>query len=101
MPAAQPDGLQAKPENEQDLRPLKLPHVFQAARKPRIDVIAFNIQRRWRIWLPVARIPAEALKHELHHVALAVVRRRRVGEDEQFYWRHVICDLRAVRILES
>jgi hypothetical protein len=30
-------------------------------------------------------VTTEALEHELHHVALAVVRRRRMGEDEELH----------------
>ena len=78
----QPDGLQAKPENEQDLGPLKLAHVFQAAGEPRVDMITFNSPISPVFGGPSSRVPPKTLEHELHHVALAVMRRRRMGKDK-------------------
>ena len=40
-------------------------------------------RRRERIGFPA--VTAETGQHELHHVALAMIRRRRVGEDEQLH----------------
>jgi hypothetical protein len=49
-------------------------------------MVTVNAQRRRGASLPPARVAAETCEHELHHVALAVVRRRRVGKNEQFHF---------------
>ena len=77
-----PDGLQAKPEDKQDFYALKFADIRQPARETGIDVVTFEAERMRRARFFFARVAAQAREHELHHVALAVVRRRRVGENQ-------------------
>src|ERR1019366_9420786 len=85
MPEAQPDDLQTKPEDEENFCALKFAHVFEAAGKTGVDMVTFDAERRRGICLASSRVAAEAFEHELHHVALAVVRRRGVGENKQLH----------------
>jgi hypothetical protein len=64
-------------------------------------VVALDAERGRRGGSFMARIAAEAFQHQLHHVTLAMVRRRRVGEDEQFHFGFTICDIRFAQILNS
>jgi hypothetical protein len=49
-------------------------------------MVTFHAERGLGPGASSARVAAETGEHELHHVALAVVRRRRVGENEQFHF---------------
>jgi len=60
-------------------------------------VIAPDAERMRRGRIPFAHIAAKALKHELHHVTLAMMRRRRMGEDEQFHFGLATGDIRFTR----
>jgi hypothetical protein len=60
-------------------------------------VITLDAERMRRGRISFAHIATKALKHELHHVTLAMMRRRRMGEDEQFHFRLAAGDIRFMR----
>jgi len=55
-------------------------------------VIAIDTKRVAGAGRSFPNVAAETGQQQLHHVALTVVRRRRVGENEQFHF--INCDLR-------
>jgi len=94
IPDAAPNCLQAIPKQNDGFSDPKISDVLQLAGKARIDMIAFDVVRRRRggaIGGPIVTFPAlapvsaETLKHQLNHVALAVVRGRSVSKDEQLH----------------
>jgi len=64
---------------------LKFTDVFEPARKSCIDVITLSAERIQRFVFPRAPVATETVEHQLNHVALAVIRRRHMGEDEQLH----------------
>jgi hypothetical protein len=48
-------------------------------------VIAVDAQRRDLARFPPADVSAEAFEHHLHHVTLAMVRRRSMGENNKLH----------------
>ncbi len=94
-----PDGLQAKQEEPHEFDALDFADVFEPLGKLGIDVKTFDAEGRWLL-RPVRFLPpvaAKAAEHELDHVALAVMRRRHMGEDKQFHFGFAIYDIRFAR----
>ena len=60
-------------------------------------MVTLDAKTAGRLCFHPAAIAAEALEHELDHVTLAVIRRRRVGKNEQFHLLFAIDDIRFTR----
>ena len=101
MAIADPDRLETEPQDQKDFRSLKFTDVREVAGESGVDVVAFDAKRRRRTGSFFARVATKTFEHELHHVALAVVRRRRMGEDEQFHFGLAIYDLQFTRRMNS
>jgi hypothetical protein len=86
-----PDGLQTIKENLVKLSKLKFPDVFKCSREPRIHMITLDAIAVGRLTpeFQFAPVAAKMVEHQPYRRALAMVRRRDVGKNEQFH-----CDLR-------
>jgi hypothetical protein len=81
-----PNRFEAIQKKAHDFDALKFAGFFQRFGKACVDVIAFDaeiILCRARLFL--APVATETVEHELNHVTLAVMRRRRVGKDKQLH----------------
>jgi hypothetical protein len=85
MTEANPNGLQAKPENTEHFGGLKFPDIGQVPGKPGVHVVARNVMQGRGDVGRRADVAAKTIQHQLHHVALAVMRRRRMRKDKQFH----------------
>jgi hypothetical protein len=66
---------------------LKFANVLEPVRESRVDVITRDAERvRCPVFLP-ALVAAKTIEHQLDHIALAVMRWRHMGKNEQLHAR--------------
>ena len=86
-----PDRLQAITDQREEFAKTKIADVLQFPGDLGIDVVALDAEGRLRRKFAVSAfspVAAEAGEHELNHVALPMVRRRRMRKD-QVSWEHI------------
>jgi hypothetical protein len=85
MPKTDPNRLQTEPKDQENFCALKFADVGKLAGKPGVDMVTFDPQRRRGRIVLAAHVAPETLKHELDHVALPMMRRRRVGKNKKLH----------------
>jgi hypothetical protein len=81
-----PDRLQAVAQDQERFAQSHFPDVFHVMGVTAVDVITFNrLSEGGRKPLLLPGVAAEPVEHQFHHVTLAMVRRRGVGEDKKFH----------------
>ena len=83
-----PNGLRAITDQQNELPNPQIADVLQFLREPGIDMVAIDVKGfpfAGRFFCRTPAIAAKPRQHELHHIALTMVRRRCVGEDEQLH----------------
>jgi hypothetical protein len=82
-----PNRLETIKQNQRDFADLEFADIGETFGKTRVNVVTINavaIARPGSV-SGFAAIAAEAVQHELNHVALAMVRRRHMGEYKQLH----------------
>lgn len=85
VPKATPDGLRAIPDHLQHLPDPPFANILQVTGQTGVDVVTRDSVGGGAGEGFAPLITAKALEHLLDHIALAVVRRRRMSKDQQFH----------------
>jgi hypothetical protein len=80
----QPDCLEAKEDQEDELSGLKTADLLDGLRQARVDVIAIDAVGRDGIE-PTSSIASKTGQHELHHAALAMMGWWGLSKNEEFH----------------
>jgi len=75
-----PERLQTIEQDQENFSTPEFANVLQGFGEARVNMVALDTVTVRRLLPWPAAVAAEAIEHKLDHVALAVVRRRRVGK---------------------